>query len=275
MKNQASGIQTKIMATPQYIVLQPWEEIVDILMEYSCKNFNDISLTLSENKIIIIPFSQGIEKLLKACLIYTGFKKEVNVIAMNHKPQMFVNELLDDKDFEMLMFEKPAFKGLKLPKKPSDRELDELKSIIATKDKVQALNEGDKFVEQIAALIGVPSPLTYSPEDFGNETIKLMESLIPEKELNRFIDKCNAGPIKFDDMVYEVSNYSYIVINMVFALIPLSIGTWAFQFIPRYPDEVRLLGEKEFEDYHAYTAFYAILDKVEKFGECFKEFLKK
>ena len=83
MKNQASGIQTKIMATPQYIVLQPWEEIVDILMEYSCKNFNDISLTLSENKIIIIPFSQGILDILATII---GKKVAILRTDLNKKP---------------------------------------------------------------------------------------------------------------------------------------------------------------------------------------------
>jgi glycopeptide antibiotics resistance protein len=68
MKNQASGIQSKITVTPQYIVLHPWEEIVDILMEYSCKDFNDISLTLSGNKIIFIPFSQGILDILSTLI---------------------------------------------------------------------------------------------------------------------------------------------------------------------------------------------------------------
>lgn len=229
----------------------------------------------SHKGLALYHLSQGIEKLLKACLIYTGFKKEVKVITMNHKPQMFVNELLNDRDFEMLLFEKSPIKGLQLPKKPSDDKLEKLKSVIATKDKVKALNDGDIFVQQIATLIGRPSLLTYSPEEFGNETKKLLEKMIPKKELKRFIGKCNSGKVKYDDMVYEVSNYCYIVFNMVLALIPLSIGTWAFQYIPRYPDEVRLLGEKKFEDYHAYTAFYAIIDKVEKFGECFKEYLEK
>jgi hypothetical protein len=102
----------------------------------------------------------------------------------------------------------------------------------------------------------------------------MMKKIIPQKELKRFIDECNANPISYDDMIFNVSNYCFVTINMSLFLLPLCIGTWAFQSVPRYPDELRKLGDKDFEDFHVHKAFYAILDKVEKFGECFKQYLE-
>ena len=140
-------------------------------------------------------------------------------------------------------------------------------------DKIQALNVGDEVVEGVATLIGRPSPLTYSPDQFSEFVKNMMKQIVPPKELKRFINKCNASSVNYDDMMYNGSNYCYVVINMSIFLLPLCIGTWAFQSVPRYPDELRKLGDKGFEEFHAHKAFYAILDKVEKFGECFKEYL--
>jgi len=47
----------------------------------------------SENGLALYHLQQGIEKLLKATLMFTGFKTESNVITLNHKPQTFLIEL--------------------------------------------------------------------------------------------------------------------------------------------------------------------------------------
>lgn len=121
--------------------------------------------------------------------------------------------------------------------------------------------------------LGSPTPLLFNPDEFGEATKSIMKKIVPPKELKKFIDECNSGPVSYDDMVYVVSNYCFVAINMSLFLLPLSIGTWAFQSVPRYPDELRKLGDKEFKDFWAHKSFYTIINQVEKFGEYFKEYL--
>ena len=100
-----------------------------------------------------------------------------------------------------------------------------------------------------------------------------MEKIIPKKELNKFIKKCDEGSISYDEMVYLASNYMFIAVNMALILLPLSIGTWAFESVPRYPDELWNLGDRKFEDFEAHKGFYTIINQIQKFGECFRKFV--
>jgi hypothetical protein len=235
-----------------------------------------VSRVLYKNKdgLSLYHLSQGIEKLFKACLIFTGFKKEVNVTSMNHKPQKFLIEIFEDEEIGSVMFDKFPIKGVKRPVRPEDKKLEELKSIIRTPDKIEALNKGDEFVKMVSMLLGAPSPLVYEPNEFKEMMKEFMETICPPKELKRFIEECNRGPISYDDILYQVSNYVYISINMAMFLLPLSIGTWAFQSVPRYPDELRKMEGKKFDEYHTHIAFYLIIDKIEKFGEFFKKYVE-
>ena len=100
-----------------------------------------------------------------------------------------------------------------------------------------------------------------------------MEKIIPKKELNKFIALCNASKYTYDDMVYNVCNYCSIAVNMSLILLPLSVGTWGFQSITRYPDELRKMDDQKFEDFEAHIGFYTIIDHVQKFGERFKKYI--
>lgn len=234
-----------------------------------------VKLYKTEDGLALYHLQQGIEKLMKASLIFTGFKTETNVITLNHKPQEFAIEMLNDPDFDKALFQQFPFKskGIKRPVKPSDEKIKKLKNLITTSDKIQALNTGDGIVEGVTTILDHPHPVLYDPDEFGELTKDMMESIIPKRELTKFINKCNAGSISYDDMVYLASNYCFIAVNMALILLPLSIGTWAFQSVPRYPDELRKLGDRKFEDFEAHKAFYTIINQVQKFGECFKKFL--
>lgn len=226
----------------------------------------------SEDGLALYHLQQGIEKLLKASLIFTGFKTESNVITLNHKPQQFAVELLNDPDMNKAMFEQFPFKGVKKPKKPSDEKIEKFKSLIISNDKIQALENGDDIVKGVSALLGKPNPILFEPDEFSYMTKTIMEKTVPKKELNKFIEECNESPISYEDMIYHTSNYCFVAINMSLILLPLSTGIWAFQSIPRYPDELRRL-DKKFEDYELHKAFYTIINQVEKFGEFFRNYI--
>jgi len=227
----------------------------------------------SENGLALYHLQQGIEKLLKASLIYTGFKKESTVITLNHKPQNFAIELLNDPDICEVIYNRFPFKRIKKPKKPSKEEMAEIESLVNIDDKIQALDKGDDIVKGISSLLGCPNPLLFEPNELGNLTKEFMEKIVPKKELDKFIEECNASPIKYEEMIYNVSNYCFIAINTALFLLPLNIGMWAFESVPRYPDEYRKMAKK-FEDYESHKAFYTIINQVEKFGECFRNYLK-
>jgi len=227
----------------------------------------------SEDGLALYHLQQGIEKLLKASLIFTGFKTESNVITLNHKPQEFAVELLNDPEMSKAMFEQFPFKGVKKPKKPSEEKIKEFKSLIVSNNKIQAIEKGDDIVKGVSSILGKPNPILFEPDEFSFMTKSVMEKTIPKKELKRFIDECNNGPISYDDMIYHTSNFCFVAINMSLILLPLSTGIWAFQSIPRYPDELRQLKDKGFEDYELHKAFYTILNQVEKFGEFFREYM--
>lgn len=225
-----------------------------------------------EDGLALYHLQQGIEKLLKACLIFTGLKTESNVITLNHKPQEFAVELLNDPDMKSVMFDKVPFKGVKRPVKPSEKQLEEFKSLIVSNDKIQALETGDNIVIGIASLLGKPNPVLFDPDDFSHLTRTIMEKTVPKKELKKFIKECDEGTVCYEDMIYHGSNYCFVTVNMALILLPLSTGIWAFQSIPRYPDEFRKM-ERNYEDFELHKAFYTIINQVEKFGECFLSYM--
>jgi hypothetical protein len=103
-----------------------FQEIISKKLDFTdidkTKDWVDVGLSdLSVSRILykthdgiaLYHLSQGIEKLMKACLIFTGFKRETNVISMNHKPQAFAIELLNDPEFESAMFNKFPYKRVK------------------------------------------------------------------------------------------------------------------------------------------------------------------
>jgi len=243
-------------------------------IEFSLSDFNAArKLYKSENGIALYHLQQGVEKLLKACLIFTGFKTENNVISLNHKPQKFAIELLNDPSFQKVAYENFPLKKVKKLKKPTDEKIAELTTLITTKDKVKALDDGDNIIEGVSLLLGSPQPILHDPNGIGEITKRVMEKNITHGELKKFIRECNEESIGYDKMIYNGSNYCYIVMNMAVVLLPLAIGLTPFESVTRYPDESRKL-TKKFEEYHAYTGFDTILSQVDKFAEFFKKFVE-
>jgi len=226
----------------------------------------------AEDGLALYHLQQGIEKIFKATLIYTGFKNETSVVALNHKPQEFVVELLEMPAFNELLGEGFPFKGIKRPKKPTKEEIKIVKNELTSKNKEVALDQGDSHIKFISHLLVTPNPILYNPKKIGDMVLDTLEKLIPPKELRRFSKEIATKDLSFEDIIYYVSNDFFILINMTLILLPLSTGIWAFESVPRYPDEMRLM-KKDFQEYELHKAFYLIISHVEKFGEFFLKYV--
>lgn len=244
-------------------------------VDFSLADFNAArKLYKTENGLALYHLQQGVEKLLKACLIFTGFKTETNVISLNHKPQKFAIELLNDPSIQKTIYENFPLKKVKKLKKPTDDKLAELTALVTTNDKIKALEDGDNIIEGVSLFLGKPQPILYDPNGIGEITKRVMEKNITPGELKKFIKECDEDSIGYDKMIYNGSNYCYIALNMAVVLLPLAIGLTPFESVTRYPDESRKL-DKKFEEYHAYIGFDTILSQVDKFAEFFKKYLNE
>jgi len=226
----------------------------------------------SENGLALYHLQQGIEKLLKATLMFTGFKTESNVITLNHKPQTFLIELLNDPDITQTVYEKFPYKGVKRPVKPSAEQITAIQALVNLQDKILAVDKGDEMVRGVTTFLGRAHPLFFDPQAFGELNEDALERIIPEGELKKFKAEFKQDGMTYEDTVYNFSNYCFIVLNMSLILLPLHIGMWGFESIPRYPDEYRRMTRK-FSDYESYKSFYTIINQVETFGECFKKYM--
>lgn len=227
----------------------------------------------SVNRLALYHLQQSVEKLLKACLIFTGFKTESNVINLNHKPQKFAIELINDPDIKKTIYDYSPFPKVKKLKKPSDTDVDKLVELVNTNDKLIALEKGDDMIKGVSLLLGTPNPLTYDPNEISELVKEILEKKIDSKELKRFKKSCDEKSIGYNEMIYNGSNFCYIAINMSMILLPLAIGLYPFESTTRYPDELRKL-DKNIEEYHAYSAFDTIVSQVDKFAEFFMKFLE-
>jgi len=251
---------------------------IDKVIEWVNVAIGDIDaarkLYKSVNRLALYHLQQGVEKLLKACLIFTGFKTESNVISLNHKPQKFAIEMINDSDIQKAVYDYFPFKGVKKLKKPSADDVRELTELVTTNNKLIALEKGDDIVTGVSLLLGNPNPVTYDPNEIGKLIKDTLEKIVNPSELKKFKKRCDEESIGYDKMIYNGSNFCYITINMSLVLLPLAIGLYPFESTTRYPDELRKL-DKRIEEYTAYTAFDTIISQVDKFAEFFKKFLSE
>lgn len=90
MKNGTSWAKEKNSKSSKIIILEPWAEIIDFLVSYEFKNLNEISIELSENKIILIPFSQRVLDVLS-----TLIGKKVAILRTDLKEKPYIIKAVD------------------------------------------------------------------------------------------------------------------------------------------------------------------------------------
>ena len=93
----------------------------------------------AEDGLALYHLQQGIEKLCKATLIFTGFQTETTVISLNHKPHDFISGLLKDPNVSKVVQHHFPIKGVKKPK-IEEKDIDEMKKGLSSRDKQEALD---------------------------------------------------------------------------------------------------------------------------------------
>jgi hypothetical protein len=226
----------------------------------------------AEDGLALYHLQQGIEKLFKATLIFTGFRTEATVVSLNHRPHEFVFDLLEDPKVMNVLDQNYPFKRLKRPK-IKDQSIVELKKGLLSTNKEMAMEKGDNVVKVVTNILGKPNPIIFDPNSIGDVSLKAINEIIPKKELNKFKKEIIIKNAPFEDVVYGISNDFFILVNMTLILLPLSVGAWTFGSVPRYPDEMRLL-KRDIREYELHKAFYTVLNHVEKFGEFFYNYVQ-
>lgn len=225
----------------------------------------------SEDGLALYHLQQGIEKLFKATLIYTGLRTEATVVSLNHRPHEFVVNLLEDPKVMSVLDKNYPFKRMKKPK-IKEGSIVELKKGLLSTNKEMALEQGDYVVKFVSNILGKPNPIIYDPNGIGEIALKAIDEIIPPKELKRLKTEIAIKNVPFEDVVFGISNDFYILVNMTLILLPLSVGSWAFGSVPRYPDEMRLL-KKDIREYELHKAFYTVLNHVDKFSDFFMNYV--
>jgi|GEM_PF-6398218 len=225
----------------------------------------------AEDGLALYHLQQGIEKLFKATLIYTGLRTEATVVSLNHRPHEFVVNLLEDPKVINALDKNYPFKRIKKPKIKEDSIIELKKGLLSTNKEI-ALEQGDYVVKFVSNILGRPNPLIFEPSSIGNMALQAIDEIIPPKELKRLKTEIAIKKVPFEDVVFGISNDFFILVNMTLILLPLSIGAWAFGSVPRYPDEMRLL-KKDIREYELHKAFYTVLNHVDKFSDFFINYI--
>lgn len=225
-------------------------------------------LHLGENtkSVALYHLQQAIEKLLKATLLYFGFRNEKQIIKLKHKPQKFLLTLLEDQKIKEILGEKYPFTQIEKPGKYDDEKLKEIKHNIVNKKKM--LEEQDIFINFIEKTINKGHPLIQS-SNLWYDSIKKGYEKIPPGERKKFQNKLNTPGMNFDNVMKEIGTVFWLYTNFIFILFPLSTTTWVFESITRYPDERRKL-KTEIKDLKINQNFNLIITRLEEYIDTFK-----
>ena len=239
---------------------------------------DDLSATIklkgSEQGLALYHLQQCVEKLLKATLIYFGFKTETEIIKYNHKPEKFLIDLIKDNSMKTVLYEKYPFTHIKKPPKVDYEKFDKLEEFIKSNDKTKALDEGDVFVKIVTNLLQKSQPYLVDPDNWKIQMMELYREKLPKKERKRYSSSLETMGTSIDEMFDTIGHSFWVLTSFVLILLPLSIGIWGFESVTRYPDEKRKIS-KSFDEYESCKNILLIVTHLDRFIQVFEKVISE